>query len=205
MEKIDEHGNYCVFPGVTVVSSICSDDYELFQKIYDCLAKNDSIKAYYRPLPMESYHVTFYDLYTKKRVMSDWRIFIAEKQSYFQKIRNVLQTNNFQPKLRFYDTYVSGVIMICLYLEDFQQLLSDSIAETINATGNKVGEFHMTLGYQYKSIPHEAARDIRDEIRRTMSSLLIDSEFVLNSPQLCYFNNMTAFIPWEENVPYPFD
>jgi hypothetical protein len=60
------------------------------------------------------------------------------------------------------------------------------------------GEFHITLGYSYKNVPEEIRLRIQAEVQSLTRNILSSAPMplVFEEPKLCYFQDMTTFIPW---------
>ena len=201
--KIDSQGKYCKFPGITIVSAFLPKDERLWKQVYDELDQCQLLKEYYSPLPFESYHMTTNDIYTEARDGgSDWKGFITKDMERWQRLFKVLNEKAFNPEITIEDLVVQGVVLFELKLNEEQHSIIKSVAEEFNISHKIPPVFHITLGYKYKAAEETVMNEIKKQLESTLTCL--GKKFTLDVPKLCYFNDMTAFIPWDAEE-YPFE
>lgn len=196
--KITAKGSYSHFPGVTVIAKVQNKDLDFCKKIYACLVESELITQYYSPLPFESYHMTTNNLFTaKKDGGDDWEAFINQNLTIFQRLHYYLKANAFNPQITITTTIVEGVIQLIGELPKDQIVIINAFASEFDLRDRIPSVFHITLAYQYKNIPIEALNAIKKQLTEKLKHILTSQPLQLNPPQLCYFNDMTAFITWD--------
>lgn len=198
-KKITPEGKYCYYPGVTVISFVGSTNEALWKQVFESLDKSLYLKKYIALLPQNSYHVTTINLYTKKGIKEDWKKFIDQNLSWFQKLNEKHRVFN-NLKVRGLIPKVGGQtirLTVKLEAEDEKKILS--MAKDFRLEKNVPDEFHITLGYSFKNMRGPEKSKIQIELN-TLLNNIIDTyvePITLDPPQLTLFNNMTDFIPWD--------
>ena len=204
LTKIDRQGNYSKFPGLSVVAAIKNEDIALWTEVHDCISKYSG--AYYAPLPITSYHMTAFELYTKmEHASKPWRAFIKSQLPFLSQIRNSLQENPIKPNFTLKTTRFTGAIQLCVTLPIEQQEKIHNIAKALNLEKRVPAVFHITLAYQYRGIDSDNEQLIQKQIQTNLNEIFTrySDKVELEQPKLCYFNDMTASIPWDgQNVPF---
>ena len=198
--KIDSSGNYCNFPGVTVVSAVRDEDLGLWKQVFSELNNCELTKKLYAFLPVESYHMTATDLYTESvDGGTSWNKFVENNLSKFQKIGDIYNEKAFKPEI-IVDSLlvVPSVILLIVKLNQEQYSIIESIAGEFDMKGKIPWEFHITLGYSYKTVDDATLKLVISELETNLTCL--GKKFELQPPKLCYFKDMLAFIPWDAKI-----
>jgi len=201
--KIDSNGRYCRFPGITIVSAIRSEDLEIWTQLYNQLEKCENLKEYYSLLPVESYHMTTSGLYNQKRDGgSNWEGLLNEKLPQLRQLNKTLSEKAFSPEI-IIDSLSLRKIGITLYLklkEEHRQIIQE-VAEKFGLADKVPKSFHISLAYTYKVPAEDKLKEMKKQLKSSVDC--IGKTFKLDSPKLCYYNDMTAFIPWDtEKSPF---
>lgn len=201
--KIDEKGTYTRFPGFTVIASVGAEESKLWEAIYNSIANNSVVRKYYAPLPASSYHMTAMGLFTQQYDGgTDWEGFIKAKMPFFKRLHEALHEREFKPEISFVEVNTSSTIHIVVSLPKEQQDIINDIAKEFDMESNVPFAFHITLAYQYEMIDEASIGEVRLEltkVRDAINTILAakTSPLVIEPPKLTYFNDMTAFIPWD--------
>ncbi len=204
--KINDEGQYCPFPGTTVIASIQEADLPFWQTVYNVLNDSPIIRQYYTPLPPESYHMTFFSLPTIKDIAEPekWPEFIQENMPSYRVLHNALQLQqqNF-PEIRFRLLSEAGGITLEVKPSREQVKVIRQLAEQHHCKERIPSYFHITLAYQYKSLTAEDHPHIIKALAPLHHAFKQKAQTTLNPPGLYYFNDMTCFKPWA-GVTNPF-
>jgi hypothetical protein len=199
--KINSQGDYIPFRGLTIVAPIASKADSFWVRIYEALQNNDLVKSYYSPLPLNSYHMTTTNLFVEQQLPRNITLkqFVDERILFFQRVYTELNGNSLNPVVKVKDVSVSRAIQLRLMLEDEQINKITNLAESFNLQENVPSYFHITLAYLYRELPQEKRKQIQDELDRIVLEYLPNPNqtFTLNPPQLCFFQDMKAFLPWD--------
>jgi len=203
-QKVDQAGNYLPFHGVTVISSI-DDDHDIWKAVNDGIRSCPLVMEYYSILPCDSYHMTVMDLYTKKFDGGEcWEQFITEKTSFFRALNETIHDRNFtfNPEITISRSHVTSIISLLVQLDSEQQSKIRDIAEKFNLTVKIPKHLHVTLGHLNKEISAETLTMIQTQVQAVLENTenLFNNLISLQAPQLCYFHDMTAFIPWNGDI-----
>jgi hypothetical protein len=206
-KKIDSSGNYLSFPGFTVVADVYAQNNELFQKIHEQLRNCPLIVDYYALLPAESYHITTFGIKCQKKMDSkNFNSWINGNLEMFQTVNSEIEQGTEAFSYR-----ISGVRKNQL---TFLVSVNTSAAQNQRRAASKTPyekdiprSFHISLGYQYKDFPDDTILPrIVQHLENILSDLLPFHETTplqANKPELCYFHDMTRFIPWNgESNPF---
>lgn len=199
--KINEDGKYCLFPGVTVVSSVGSTNEDLWSEIYQTLERQKTITDHYALLPAESYHMTTINLYVAE-FQKNWKNFIDQNLEWFQNFSvSIENETNFQPQvLSIYPQFHGGVLLLRIDIPEEQKRKNFELAQKYGLVGLIPDiQFHITLGYIYKRIPSNEVEQISRLFQDSVENILqnYSKPICFERPELTYFNDMTAFIPWK--------
>lgn len=201
LEKIDDEGNFCPFPGVTVICFTEPSDDNFWREIYNHLMNSPTICKYFAPLPYDSYHMTTISLETSKEVGEEnWNNFINEKLEHYKEIQKALAHES-PMEVQFDLLSEAGGLTLQVKLSEKQTDKIFEFAKKHNHFEDIPMYFHITLAYQFNSMPTEDYKKILIELKPLENRLKQQKTFKLQRPQLCYFHNMTEFTPWdcEEN------
>ncbi len=198
VRKVNERGEFQPFPGVTVVSKAFDNNPALCEQIYNCISSIEGIRDYYALLPFASYHMTSFGVCTQRyEGGNDWNAFIDRSLSYFQDLGTCVNSHKFDPQISFSSVEREGAIQVVVNLLHDQDRMIHTIAHQVDRTPAVPSEFHITLAYQYNmgvTIPKRIWAEIQQNILLVFKDL---PPITLAPPRLCYFESMTAFIPWD--------
>lgn len=206
LKKLDSNGNYTLYPGLTVVAHVLEKDNAFWSKIYELVSNNDLLKEYYAPLPKTSYHMTTTNLFTEAAIGGKkWKPFVINNNTYFQSLYEELQDQSFTPKILIKHVKVGYSISLSIHLTEEQKQIISNLAERFNVSNGVPNRFHITLAYQYKPISYYMLKKIENELNSALESLMHEygESFNLQSPKLCYFDDMLGFTPWDVSS-FPF-
>ena len=120
--KIDEHGDYCPFPGITVIAGILDQDFPLWQRVHNVIESSELIRPYFTALPYESYHMTTTDLFTEQFDGADhWETFVHDKLPFFQALHAKLEEKKITPMINIQHIHFSSVIQLVVTLPEEQR------------------------------------------------------------------------------------
>ena len=207
MKKINSNGLYLPFPGITVVASIVQDDLNFWKQIYQLLSESETLKSYFAPLPVASYHVTTLNLCVESDFQAnEWLVYLRTALKHvYQPMLQYLHQHAFQPEIHFEHIQTQGVIQLVFTLPTQQQKM---ILETANQFGLETQippAYHMTLAYQYREISEEELVTIEAYLHAGIYQIMqtVHHQCRLNAPTLSYFFDMTAFHPWDaKKIPF---
>lgn len=195
MQKIDRHGNYLPYPGITI---IC----ELFNKngwdqVYNLIRNNPTISKIYSALPVSSYHMTLLDIISQGETNIPMNQIINSNYQLLYNTNNVLVSSHFIPIPKVCRMYARNTIG--LVLEFDSELLQKIhqfrgfLGSHLNITPNNTYVFHMTLAYRYSEgqIDDCELQKLHNQINNIITPY--DYKLQFNHPKLCYFNDMTSF------------
>lgn len=193
MAKIDERGNYLPFPGTTVVAAIRDADLPLWRALHAALDSLDVVKEHYALLPAESYHMTTSDLFTARE---HGLARIEGELPHLREFHQALVENAYEPSIVVEGFSVRpNVCRLNLAFSEEQQAINKDVCERFGFLDRIPPVFHITLGYSFRP----TSERIRDTISEAIGATLKcwGKRYVLDQPRLCYFDDMTKFIPWD--------
>lgn len=207
LSKVDEDGEYAPFPGVTVVSDCYPIQKEFCETIYRVLRNNPLVMHHFSPLPAQSYHMTTMSLETEQQIGNSWGQFIIKSLPHYKKIKQTLQKNPIYPSIKQLEVNIDHCISLTVILPQEQYAQIEEIAGTLNIEKTIPGVFHITLAYPRpnKKISKEVSEQLQAEITSKLNTIVGKTKFPLEiaKAKLCYFNDMTAFFPWDaEDNPF---
>lgn len=199
MRKIDENGNFQPFAGITVVSSMFGSNQLLCAALYRYLSESKILAQYYSLLPYDSYHMTAFSVCNQLwDGGGDWEGYIQKKLLDFQRLDSALKNRPFFSNITVTHLTISGAIQLVVELPKEQENVIHTIANRFGLSHQVPSEFHITLGYQYRQHGKDVADVIMAEIMGGIGQVINNHPLnPIASPQLCYFADMTAFIPWD--------
>ncbi|QLZ69104.1 hypothetical protein FOLKNPGA_01886 [Legionella sp. PC1000] len=207
LSKVDAHGKYAPFPGVTVISACYPKQKEFCETIYQFLVNNPLIVHHFLPLPAKSYHMTTMSLETEQQIGSSWSQFITNNLPHYKRIQQALQKNPLCPSIEKMEVSIGRTISLTLSLPKEQEAQIKKIATFLNIEETIPKIFHITLAYsRFKRAPYiEISEQLQAEITKELNKIIGKIKFPLEIAEytLCYFNDMTAFPLWDaENNPF---
>lgn len=206
-EKIDKNGNYGHFPGVTVIAPIEREPNSLWKELFDCLNRDNLLTQYYTPLPFESYHVTTMTVCNERRDGGDnWQQYIRDKSLFFNGLFTTLSLNQNKTPMTIDSLTFTNTIMICVLLSEEQQHSIQTVAEQYGLEKKIPPFFHVSLAYQFKTPSPSIFEQLKNTFQAKFDDLikLYGDEYVLKPAQLCSFEKLSEFTPWD-GTGYPFE
>ena len=207
--KMDLKGNYTMFPGFTIVSPVDLTD-QRWQLLHTFLSQNEILKKGFSLLPYESYHMTLIMLETATNVhrqkIETYPQFLERKLKFYHSLRVTLKETKFNLRFKPYDWVANRIILLEVALEKEQADLIQKIADANGLQSFLPGRFHITLAYQFEFLDSQQLELVADHMSQ-IGELFFDgfTKFLpLGPPSVCYFHDMTKFIPWETDCS-PFD
>lgn len=175
-----------------------------WQQVYFALAEDNALCRYFAPLPVTSYHMTALHLYTRAMVRDrDWQVFLSEHRPLFQRMAAHLNALPLTLTLTMDTIVVSDVIQLHGYLPAPQHEAIVALASQFQLEDKLPRVFHVTLAYRYRCPAARRAQAMTHRINDRLQTLLQANSFTwsLQSPGLYWFDDMTAFIPWDDQGP----
>ncbi|HHT0591792.1 TPA: DUF1868 domain-containing protein [Legionella anisa] len=203
LSKVNELGEYALFPGVTVVSACYPKQKDFCETIHKCLVNNPLIVHHFLPLPAQSYHMTTMSLETEQQIGSSWNQFITHNLPHYQKIRQTLQKNPLHPSIEEVEISIGRTLSLFVSLPKEQEAQIKKIATSLNIEETIPKVLHITLAYS--RFNKEISEQLHAEIIKELNKVIEKIKFPLEIAEytLCYFNDMTAFLSWDaENNPF---
>lgn len=199
LRKIDSSGKYCHFPGVTVVSAVGEENQDLWSAIFQGVKNSPLLSGYYGLLPLESYHMTTINLDVEAKT-PQWLEYIDAKLPWFRSLHQEVELNSFNPSvLSIEPLFLGSILLLRLQLPPEQIEANERIVSKFSIRDRLPQYYHITLGYQYRSFDEVTSLSLQREFTSITSECLKSyrKPVILDAPHLTYFNNMTAFIPWD--------
>ena len=132
---------------------------------------------------------------------------VDKNMSFFKQIQDHLRSDEvFEPEIQIHAISVSTIIMVQLQVNETHVTRIQDIARRNRLEHNIPRPFHITIGYLYRELDNENRTAIEKELNGIFSTLLEEysvKKFIIKPHQLTYFNDMTAFIPWD-GIANPF-
>lgn len=204
--KIDSEGNYLSYPGYTVIFKTNSASLDTRRAIEHRLSHHQINEAflarYYSILPIESWHVTAINLFTKDAVedeQRDWDRYVASQETFFSQLSSAIEQGVFTPVITYSGLRVDGAIQAIVTLDENSKKRVEALAEHYGYQRNVPRHFHMTLGYQYKPLNNKDLDALKSDLAPFIQDFFKNMRVALEPAQLCYFDDMTAFIPWRNH------
>jgi hypothetical protein len=208
-KKFSEQGQYLPFPGFTVVTDTFSNNAEVFESFHQRLSESPAITNYHALLPPESYHITAFSIMEqKKNTPEQWVSWIQSHLEKLQKLHRDLEHNTKPHTFRIVkakDKQLTLLVEIDTAEAEVEKNLAFADAEMASRLPNG---HHISLGYQFKKFENKAAERLCwSEFQRTFQEVFPHYEtetYQAMQPKLCYFDDMTKFIPWDATSIPPF-
>lgn len=199
LSKVDSSGRYMRFPGVTVIAPVGEENSNSWKKLYDGLKQSSLIQKYYALLPMSSYHMTTLNLFTEQETKSaNWVEFVDSKRDFFQMIDAKLKSQEFHPQVQILRPEAAGTIHLIVRMDGQHKSKVLAFGREASLPHKVPNPFHITLGYLFTKITQDQKREVEFEVQKLVSQAFgPEPALVLDSPRLCFFNDMVAFIPWD--------
>ncbi|XP_005090431.1 uncharacterized protein LOC101861409 [Aplysia californica] len=207
-EKIDATGKYLPFYGYTIINMVVEQqlhDLELFIK------STQTLKKYVSALPSSSYHVTYYDIFSQRKIPEKYlsRSGLVPSNHWTQSMETLYQdlgkAQTFCSELPAANAFVKkqfslgpspGQALLLLITLEGDAEVSQLRQKCTTVFGERgKPEFHMTLGYTYKAIPVDALKLISKELKMLWS--IIPDGVQLQKPDVYYFETMEEFLPFK--------
>ncbi|MDF1827680.1 MAG: DUF1868 domain-containing protein [Legionellaceae bacterium] len=202
--KLDSEGHYLFFPGYTVICKLNLDEgFDVWSNIYNTLVQDKNVTDYYAILPLSSWHVTAINLFTKDEVEErhlPWNDYVAAKQRFFSELSHLLQQNPISPTLIYADLYTKGALQIDVRLDLRSRNQIEALAKQYHYEHQIPSHFHVTLGYQYKALKPRCFTELNASLAPRIRDDVVHAaqeSRQLKPAQLCYFENMLAYTPFE--------
>ncbi len=201
-KKIDlVSGNYTSFPGFTVVADVYDQNREFFSEIYKRLSDSQVITEYYALLPLESYHITQFGINEQKAMTdSQWNSWIKQNQDNLTMVHDLFSQ---QPEFEFRMSSIKDNRLTFLVSIDQQTVdRHRAVANASNFGREHFHHPHISLGYERKRISSKSTvpQEINNELNKILTE--VQQQFSVgvlraSKPELCYFYDMTKFIPFD--------
>lgn len=204
--KIDEKGRFLSFPGVTVIAPVGAQNTALFENLYQMLLLKEQLTNRCALLPVSSYHMTTHNLYVENDAgKGNLRPFLQQKLPFFQSLSRRLQEAQFRPTVQVQGVAAGQTLGLRLALAQDQAQIVDSIAREFGIQDKIPAFFHITLCYFFDRSSSDLRKQLANELQAPILELFgnYGPQVTLESPQLSYFFDMTAFYPWSAaTIPF---
>ena len=204
--KLDSNGNYLPFPGYTVICKLgVGEESDVWHNLHTNLNHNKRITDYYSILPFSTWHVTAINLFTQRAVESnqlEWDTYVASKKDFLNELTQVLGQSPLTPVISYLDLHTEGALQLNVVLDPQSVRRIEALASRYGYERNIPHRFHVTLGYQYKELPHSHLEELKAELTSLIQTCFNTRTIELQPAQLCYFDDMTAYIPWHKSFSY---
>ncbi len=195
--KIDSNGKYINFPGITVIAHPQEEDFNLLKSLYIKLIESPTITNSYAPLPLNSYHMTTVNLFTKVSDSSgSWESFIDEHLPWLEVLYHYTSEHPILAEGKVVGLKMGGTIGLVIELKAEDKSNIVDFAKKFEISNKIPPQFHVTLGYAYKEISEVERARIKKTLRE-LAKDLIGKPIRFENHRLTYFNDMTAFFPWD--------
>ncbi|XP_059146571.1 uncharacterized protein LOC131934547 [Physella acuta] len=205
-DKISPDGHYLPFYGYTIVSML-TDRYELNQ-IYDSIKNTKFLSKFLTPLPISSYHVTIYDIFTQRKIPLKYTSDLASSMKLSQN-SGALKTDllaaqyicdkiqggiTFKPKNIVFGDGPGRPFIVEGEISNLKELNSArDMFTSLFDKDDSARIYHMTLGYVHSVVTDHDKAVIMKELQELWQ--LLQREYSLDRPNVCYFESMREFQP----------
>lgn len=207
-KKFNEDCSFRKYPGLTVISKINTFESNILKECQQFFMDLPFANKF-SFLPQNSFHMTVFELMNDQvRIPEIWSKYLhletpmTEVDNFITKVWNDIEKPE-KIKMRVTGCKVASVIVISLEpytLEDYE-LLKDFRDITSEKTGvRKLNhdeyKYHISFAYKLEELDDEENSLINGIIRVVNEKLLKDIQYIeLKSPELCFYNDMSAFLP----------
>jgi hypothetical protein len=203
--KVNAAGEYLRFQGITVVASAINDVLtEFWENIYSELKSCRVVTDQYALLPYESYHMTTLNVQDQgQRSDKEWYQFVHNSLPWMHSLHQRLERDAMRPKVVLDRIVAGGTIMIFLRLDPEQDARIRTTAKDFDIMHATQPVYHITLAYRYTDVTAPTQAEVLIVLDKIFQRIA-NQGMELEPPKLCYFSDMTAFIPWEaQHNPFP--
>ena len=223
-KKINVNGEYTPCYGWTSVLDIKTD--LKFAENY--IKYNTIISKYFSVLPCKSYHMTLYNIWSNGRRLlphqqrclkmyneKDLKEYASKYNDFFNPMKSM---NELLYKLYYTVDKMSDWKELKLKVQSLvytgnniqiQLEMKGKNIDTLNSIRKKMINiceiddnlcvFHITLGYQYKTINQDDIEILQRELN-TLNVLLYNYVIIVDRPRICSFKDMTSFDDFEKSL-----
>ncbi|CAH1776007.1 unnamed protein product [Owenia fusiformis] len=218
-KKINSKGEYLPFYGYTIIAK-CRENQGL-EKLKDFI-QTSSLRMYFSPLPVSSYHMTIYDVWSvsKRPVIAPVQKWMDEHgitkidnskllppdamRETLQRAQKLAQemlpkSIKVRPKMDPYGRPIRILeSMLVEIMEEKDQKMVDKFRDTCSEIfGHKderlIGRLHITLVYQYRKVPPQEIDAISNDLQKLEDLAMKLFPIELDQGDLVTFNDMTEF------------
>ncbi|CAK9024749.1 40S ribosomal protein S11 [Durusdinium trenchii] len=222
--KIDEKGAYLHFPGITVVCDLALESRASLSHLPDLLKASPLLGPYLAPLPVTSYHVTLLDICCQYKLGLDdeaWCSFCAHPRwaAAAKLLRGISGERGEESpeapfvlrlaveRLEISHGCVGLVLRACGETPEHPSAVAVGrrLEGLLEAQPQK-WPWHLTLAYGLNGLRRTAESEptaveaerhaLEEQIRRALPD-----ELRFAQAELCRFEDMTAFVPWDGEAP----
>lgn len=206
LHKVNRRGEFTPFPGVTVIAKVREEDRDFWSTVNEALKSDPLITQYYAVLPDTSYHMTTNNLHTQRgKTSEEWESFIRTEKNMFEALQTRLDQKHFTPELKFKGWHANGAIQLIVEIPKKQMEIIKAVAKEFKIERKMPRFFHITLAYQYTRMDSTTIKKMEKRIREIFDTHLAStSQWTLQAPHLCFFNDMTAYHEWDGHG-FPFE
>ena len=187
------------------MSAVSECDLDLWKLCHDCITQSEDVVKHFAALPCDSYHMTTTMLENEKMIKNElWQSYVSNRLSYYQEIHQALESLDLRPVFRVNKVDVEGVIFVMGSIDDDSRDKIMNFAEQFSLSNFLPFDWHITLAYNFKPFSSQQQfNTISELVKQILEQHLIGKEFTLDVAKLCWYNDMTAFMPWTP-TSYPF-
>ena len=215
--KVDGTGRYLRFRGTTVVAA-AEAGAATWVSLHATLCAMPQITDHYSLLPVDSYHLTTMSLFHERspngglQVASEqhepprsWEALLEDQLDWLRRLESEgIRTESAPLEGTIAEPIVGGVIMIAVDLgAEATARIRDQASRwgvTQRFPAAVPDPFHVTLGYMYRRPPDDGWDVLSGAVHTAMAAAVPSAQarrVRFDAPRLCYFNDMTKFIPWD--------
>jgi hypothetical protein len=209
-QKIDSSGRYLPFPGLTAVADVFRGNMDIFQHFHDRLSACSAITDYTALLPAESYHITAFGITEQRsQTPSEWTDWLSEHLNSLHDLHLQMEQHTRPYEFRIVKAQGRRLTLI-VEIESMEAAAERHVASTTQKYQVRVPRtHHISLGYPYRKFENKIKeKQFTEEFQNifvdVFSSDWQSARFTANQPRLCFYNDMTAFIPWDATAPPQF-
>ena len=207
-KKFNEDCSFRKYPGLTVISKINTFESNILRECQQLFMELPFANKF-SFLPQNSFHMTVFELMNDQmRIPAIWSKYLhletpmTEVDNFITKVWSDIEKPE-KIKMRIIGCKVGSVIVISLepYTSEDYELLKDFRNITSEKTGvRKLNhdeyKYHISFAYKLEELDDDENFPINGMIRVVNERLLNDIPYIeLKSPELCFYNDMSAFLP----------